>query len=522
VLSLLSFRHLVQRPWRTLLLLVGYGLGVGVMIVLLSIGTAMLTQARSERLVGGGAITVLPEGIDVEVMKTGGLGGMFLSIDHARFVYRQLLAAPRLSAEVAAAAPQVVGKLVYLTLPDGRQQPVLATGQIPSRNAAVGAGADLAAGTWWDDGGDRAWITPTPYELRNEIDHFHRPPAAVARDPSWAEWHYFNVVSADGTRWAFISYIVAGAVGAGGNQWGGQVLVTLHERGRSARRFVANIPSSNVQFSTARADLRIGPSAVTLLADGSYLLHAGANETSTGAPLTVDLLIRPEAGAYFPGAAVATDSLVSGYVVPALRATAAGEICAGSRCERYAGAQAYHDHNWGVWRGVSWEWGAGRAGALGVLYGRVQAAGGAVGRSVGTSDDTASAASHPATDGSTDLRPLFVYLTDARGFLAVFRPRDIAYTDGDTISVNGHRVAVPARGVMTDARGDDSLRVEIEVQDAAGTDTRASLIERGETGAARALARPYFIQMKGRLRVTGRVHGVPISGSGTGFFETYR
>ncbi len=154
MLGVLSVRHLMQRPWRTALLLFGYALGVAVMIVLLSVGTAMLTQARRERLVGGGEITVLPQGMDVEVMKTGGLGGMFLSIDHAKFVYRQVLASPRLAGSVTAAAPQIVGKLAYVTAPDGRQIPVLASGQIPSRNDAVGAGAAVASGSWTDDAGD--------------------------------------------------------------------------------------------------------------------------------------------------------------------------------------------------------------------------------------------------------------------------------------------------------------------------------------------------------------------------------
>jgi hypothetical protein len=521
MLSVLSFRHLIQRPWRTVLLLFGYALGVAVMLVLLSIGTAMLTQARQERLVGGGQITVLPEGIDVEVMKTGGLGGMFLSIDHARFIYRQILASKRLHAEVTAVAPQIVGKLVYLTLPNGKQQPVLAGGQIPSRNDSVGAGAPLDSGSWVDDAGDRRWMAPTPFELHNEIDHFHQPPPAVADNPSWAEWHYFNVLSRDGKSWAFISYIVAGAIGEGPKHWGGQVLVTLHRQGAPARRFVADVPSAGVRFSTTRADLRIGQSTVTLLPDGDYLLHAGASEAGTGTPLTVDLTITPEPGAYFPGAAIASDSMVSGYVVPALRAAASGEICAGSNCTRYSGAQAYHDHNWGVWHGVSWEWGAGRAGELGVLYGRVEEER----RTAGRSDGGTVGQSDRRTVGqqeSRTVRPLFVYLTDSLGFLAVFRPRDIHYTDGRTIVVNGHRVAVPSRGEMTDVRGDDSLRVELEVQDAAGTDTRTPLVERGDTQAARALARPYFIQMKGVLRVTGRVHGQPIEGTGTGFFETYR
>jgi hypothetical protein len=484
------------------------------MVVLLSIGTAMLSQARDERLVGGGEVTVLPEGIDVEVMKTGGLGGMFLSIDHARFVYRQLLAAPRLAGDVRAAAPQIVGKLVYLTAPDGKQYPVLAGGQIPSRNDAVGSGATLAAGAWTDDSLDRRWISPTPFELRNEIDHFHEPPASVAGNPTWAEWHYFNVLSADGKRWAFISFIVAGAVPDG--RWGGQILVMLHVQGRPSRRFVANVPAPAVHFSTTDADLRIGGSSVTVMPDGRYALHATARDEATGAPLTLDLTVAPQPGAYFPGAAMTADSLVSGYVVPALRADADGSICVLTECERYHGAQAYHDHNWGVWRGVTWEWGAGRAGEVGVLYGRVDAASRSVGSKVGRS------VTNEPTYQPTNLRPLFVYLTDSLGFLAVFRPREIVYTDGDTIVVGGHRVAVPSRGVMTDVRGDDSLRVELEVQDAAGTDTRVPSAERGDTGAGREIARPYFIQMKGLLHITGRVHGRPVSGTGTGFFETYR
>ncbi|MDP9179722.1 MAG: hypothetical protein M3O61_18775, partial [Gemmatimonadota bacterium] len=97
MISLLAFRNIVYRPWRSVLLFFGYGVGVAVMIVLLSVGEALLSQARDEKLVGGGSITVLPQGIDVEVMKTGGVGGLFFSIDHSRFVYRQLLAAPRLT-----------------------------------------------------------------------------------------------------------------------------------------------------------------------------------------------------------------------------------------------------------------------------------------------------------------------------------------------------------------------------------------------------------------------------------------
>src|SRR4051812_42163526 len=196
-----------MRRWRTAMLLAGYGLGVATMIVLLSIGEALVLQASDEKLVGGGNVTILPEGIDVEVLKTGGLGGMFFSIDHARFIYRQLLAAPRLTRWIVAAAPQIDSKLLYLRMPNGREVAVEATGEIPSLNRAVGGAADLAQGTWEDDDLDRRWRDPTLAELRDDIDRFHLPPASARADPTWGEWHYFNVVSDDHTRWAYVSLI---------------------------------------------------------------------------------------------------------------------------------------------------------------------------------------------------------------------------------------------------------------------------------------------------------------------------
>src|SRR4051812_24833552 len=214
------------------------------MIVLLSVGEALLAQARDEKLVGGGSLTVLPEGIDVEVLKTGGLGGMFFSIDHARFIYRQLLAAPRLSEAVTAVAPQIDGKLLYLRTPNGREYAIRASGELPSRTRMLGALPSVASGAWDDDSLDVRWREPSMAQLRDEVDHFHLPRGSAVGDPSWAEWQYFNVLSNDRRRWAFISFIVGGAIQRG--EWGGQVLVTLHEIGRPSRRFVATVPSREV------------------------------------------------------------------------------------------------------------------------------------------------------------------------------------------------------------------------------------------------------------------------------------
>ena len=493
MITLIALRNFTHRPLRTAFLMAGYGIGVGVMIVLLSIGEALLAQARDEKLVGGGEITVLPQGLDVEVMKTGGLGGLFFSINQSRFVHRQLLASPRLAGEVRSVAPQIDGRLLYLRVGD-REFPVRASGEIPSRSQAVGAPAGIVAGEWKDDDGDRRWLAPTPYELRREIDAFHLPPDGVNTE-SWGEWHYFNVISADRKRWAFISFILAGDIPDG--RWGGQVLVTLHEEGGASRRFSAVAMPEQIRFSTEGPDLAIGGSTVTLLPDGRYEVKARAREEGGSAEVAVDLVVTPAPRAYFPAASLGSGDFVSGYAVPALRADARGTLCIGSRCETYDGAQSYHDHNWGVWRGVTWEWGSARAGEFSILYGRVN-----------------------PPDSLESSSSLFLILVDSLGFRAIFRPQRIAYEDARTVRVGGRTIRVPRRGVMMDIRGNDTLRVELEIEDATATDMRDPAAGRGD--ASGALERPYFVQMKGIAWVSGRVGGERVAGSGTGFFETYR
>jgi hypothetical protein len=248
-----------------------------------------------------------------------------------------------------------------------------------------------------------------------------------------------------------------------------------------------------VRFSTTGADLDVGPSSVRVLPDGKYAVNAVAREVGGSGTANVSLVVTPTPRAYFPGAALGGD-VVSGYAVPALRATGTGTICVDGLCDRYDGAQAYHDHNWGSWAGVTWEWGASRAGPFTLLYGRIETPG-------------------------TEPGSLFLYLVDSLGFRALFRPARIDYEDARTIIVGGREVRVPARAVMADVRGADTLRVELEIEDAIGTDVRQSA-ERGGRGAS--MPQPYFIQMKGRARLSGRVGGEGLSGAGTGFFETYR
>ena len=258
------------------------------------------------------------------------------------------------------------------------------------------------------------------------------------------------------------------------------------------------MPSSEVRFSTTDANLRIGQSRVDVLADGRYQLHATAREDGVSTPLTLDLVVDPARGAYFPGAAVSS-GVVSGYVVPGLRADATGKLCVGSTCSTYDGVQSYHDHNWGVWRGVTWEWGAARAGDYTLLYGRVEP---------------------PDSVGS--VQPLFVYLVDRSGFVALFRPREIHYVDSASTRVAGGAIRTPSRAELLDIRGADTLRLVLHVEDASASDTRRAMVERGDALAARQLAHPYFVQMKGTATISGRIRGTVLTGTGAGFFETYR
>jgi hypothetical protein len=62
---------------------------------------------------------------------------------------------------------------------------------------------------------------------------------------------------------------------------------------------------------------------------------------------------------------------VSGYVVPALSGRMRGTLRVGGESIELADATGYHDHNWGFWEGVRWQWGQVAHDDLSIVYGRV-------------------------------------------------------------------------------------------------------------------------------------------------------
>lgn len=471
---ILAVRHLWVKKRRSAFLLLGFALGVGVMIVLLSVGEAMLDQSRDVALVGGGEVTVLPLGIDVEAMRTGGVSGMFFGIDHARFLTRQLLGGPRQARIVRAVAPAAEGKIIYLRSGEN-VLPVRAGGEIPSRAAALGTGLDILAGAWHDTAADLAWIAPDVGRLYDELDRFHIPPAP---DSTWGEWDYFNVVTAPG-EWWYITLLVGGEVPNG--RWGGQVLITRRAPDGRYERYLTQVPSRRIEFDTTRADLTLGENTVRQH-EGVYRVVAKA--TGEAGEARVSLEVRPRANRYFPPVELRETALLSGYAVPGLVADARGTVCIADRCRQVERAPAYHDHNWGIWRGVSWEWGAARGASLALLYGGIY-----------TPDSDSAAA------------PFFLSVVDSLGIRQILRFRGIRYTGAGAARESD--VLAPEHFDLIAGRDGDTVRLRVKVEDALASQMRAEGLGR------------HFLQMRGRFTVTGRIAGEVVADSGTGFFETY-
>lgn len=468
----LVLAELLNRPGRALLLLLGYAFGVAVMVVLLAVGEAMLEQARNEELLGGGDAIVLPAGISPEMIRAGGATSLFLGLDQARFLQRQVLESPRARDEygITSASPILDNRAVEITR-GSRTVAAIAAGEIPSRAEAANASPDLIAGAWNDSDRDAAWAYPSRSQLLNEIDAFHLPYGTAVGDSTWAEWHYFNFVL-DDERWLYLTFLIGGEVGTEG-RWGGQLLASVREPGLGHRSFSRNLSPETITFDTASADVTLDANARVRLIDDVY------HVTGEVDGVDVDVRVQPLPRRLFPPAALGGPDAVSGYTVPALAARAEGRICLpASGCEEVEGIRAYHDHNWGVWRDVAWEWGAASDEEVSLLYGNV--------RGPGIED-----------------RGLFVYLVDGEGVRGLYRPADIELDDLRPVAFGGATLRVP--GILRFADPRRGMSVEIEVRDYQITD-----MERESDR--------YFLQMAGvaTVREAGRE---PRRLSG--FFETY-
>jgi len=432
MIRLLLRRTLTGRPRRTLLLLLGFGIAVGVMITLLSIGAAVLEQSRDADLVGGGDIVLLPAGIDVEVLKVGAPTGMFYSIDNARFVYRHVLSGPRFqdrlvavpapewpgepaAPPLAAASPILANEVVYVRRANTDSPPrrAAAFGVIPSLDRIVSGPLVDAAGAaieWRDSHADRMWMEPPVDSLYHALDRLHVPPRERTDLDSWAEWLYFNFQDPVTGGVAFVSYIVGGDWPAGRGR--ALPLVQIAMPGETPRRVGGDTPLAPDAVRTDRCDLRFDAGTWVRFERGRWRLAfdvAGAQGRARG-----EIEVEPVRDLDYPPVSIHDgEALVSGYVVPALRGRAGGWIQIGDRRLELRDAPAYHDHNWGTWRDVHWDWGTASTSEYGLLYGRVE---------------------HPELRSGRSGAGLFAMVSRARargrrgGLIGLYRPQTIDYT----------------------------------------------------------------------------------------------
>jgi hypothetical protein len=510
---LVARRALLDRPWRSALLLLGYGTGVAIMIVLLSVGDALLDQARDRNLVAGGDVVVLPEGVDPAVIKVNGVTGLFLTIPNARFIVRSVLRGPRFHDAVAAAAPQLSDRIVYLRV-GGRVIAATASAGIPSLDREARAARAVAGGA--DSPADRAWLDPTVPTLAGRMDHFHEPPAGGARSAAraaWAEWDYFTVIEPKRRTYAYLT-VLAGAEGQG------VVIARIRRPGAPVEDVVLPARLGSHDLSTTSADQHVGPARV-------HVDAAGYRVTVDDPRLRVDLRVRADRGFALPPTELRQGGAISGYVVPVVRGHADGTIRTPRGALVLSDAPAYHDHNWGTWRGVTWEWGEASNTSGAYVYGSVHLP------------------ADVASEGMRDVGTLFVWganraamrrtgpasadaLREERGGLVAALPiTRIGYAGWHPgPAVGGRRVRAPAAITVQANNGPDSIALTITVWDALGSRPLGAAPTGSVSGSLTSGGRSSpgtktFLQLRGGAHLRGIVGGRPVDWQGPAASETF-
>jgi hypothetical protein len=476
VIVRLALRSLLLHPIRTAVLAGGFGLGIAVMANLLGVADVVLEQSESPALAGGG-----------DVLVTGAAG----RLTSGRYLLWGGLGAPAFASRVAAAAPTARAGLFLIQ--DGKATAVRARGGIPSLERALGDAETSLAAAWQDTDADRGWASPDAGDVLRGLDRFHPVPDVPERAGSWAEWLYFNGQSGD-TRF-YLTFLI-GAVGDDGRRAAGVRLqldragqVTTY--GEAARLDPDTVLATAPELTVGRSRVRIDGERYVVsfdLAGDSRAAAARGPGTAPGAPAdraVGEVVLTARRGHSLPPLALrGAKGWVSGYVVPVLSGALDGTIRVGSAALSLAGGTGYHDHNWGFWQGVSWQWGQVQHDGLSVLYGRV----------------------FPPADAADASRvPGFLIVIGPDGPLG--QASDVTITETmDAARGRPGRILVEGRGPSVD------LTLDIAVDSAIQTSMAGGPLASG-------LA---FLQMRGRYQVSGQVGDRTLAFTAPGAAETFR
>lgn len=479
------------RPYRTLFLLLGFAVGVMVMTVLLSVGTAVLDQAMDEDLTGGGDIVLLPAGIDVNVLKTGGVTAMNFDIPNARYLTREILNTRRMPG-VRNVSPELTRTYATLTH-NGREQLVRVDGVLPSRFTSLWSAFPAALGAPGANGNastEKQYADPDFIQTIGKIDAFHTP--QIDSTQTWAEWHYFNYHD-DAGRSLYISINALAFEGdlAASGYSRGMVLCQYVDENGNRIRMVNVLPGREIAASTLSPDLTVGLNVVRW-EGGSYQISVSLSD-STGAQLGAELDLDAAPHQYVPPVTPMGEKKAFGYVVPVVRGHMTGHIRVGGKTIELDGI-GYHDHNWGHYRAAVWDWGVVHlTNDVSILYGRFAS--------------SARELSH---------QPVLFAVFDKDG------PRPFELTNSYKVEWNrtpSDSVSEPRAITMHARVGQDPLDLRIDVARRVESETGA-----GKQGLFRAEpgARSFFIQMEGAAHLTGSIDRKKINLDGHAFSETFR
>ena len=453
----LAVRSLTAHPIRSAVLAAGFGVGVAVMAILLGVAEIVLTQSRSSDLIGGGDVVIhLEPSVPAQMVLAGALQSN------------------QLRNRIRAAGPSHNAAL-YLVRDDHVER-VDAHGGIPSIEKAMGDPEVAFDSEWRDTQDDVAWTNTTPEVVLRQIDRFHAIPNAPMWQDSWAEWLYFNG-RARGARF-YLTFMVGPRQREGERQAGVRLQL---DRGGTVENFSA--AGRLTDADAARApDLVIGDNRVHLEGLRYVIdldLRGGAGRSARGR-----ITIEASPGRLVPPIEIGgAHGWKTGYVVPVMSGDLGGTLdVAGERIALDGGA-GYHDHNWGFWRGVSWQWGQAQQGNLSLIYGRV----------------------FPPRDAADpDRIPGFVGALGPDGPLGYATSVTIAETNDATGLPR--TITVTGRGRLLD------VRMQFDVGSVVTTPMTQGMLSNGLN----------FLQMRGQYTVTGRAGERAIDFSAPGSAETFR
>ena len=142
-------------------------------------------------------------------------------------------------------------------------------------------------------------------------------------------------------------------------------------RARRETDLLSDTSSVTDEDLASAPDLQVGPNSVRLVGS-DYRIQLDLPAGSGGPRARGDLVVRAMTGCAIPPFTMrGAGGWVSGYVVPVPSGELTGTMAVGTEQIEFRNATAYHDHNWGFWEGVRWQWGQVQGEGLSFVYGRV-------------------------------------------------------------------------------------------------------------------------------------------------------